>query len=96
MKLLFQGLKEMQDKVINLSTLLEDASSLVEELNQMNISVKVDKDSKKQMSESEMRESLQQLFTTLSEASQNCEAKLLPAITESMLEIFKIFRTIKY
>jgi len=44
--------------------------------------------------ESDMRKRLQQLFITLSEASVHCDARLLPAITESMLEVYKIFRTV--
>lgn len=45
--------------------------------------------------ETEMRERLQQLFITLSEASKECEDSLLPSITKSMLDVYSIFRTIR-
>lgn len=48
------------------------------------------------MEEKEMKESLQQLFITLSEASKSCEPELLPEIAKSMLAIFSIFRTIQF
>lgn len=44
--------------------------------------------------ELEMKKRLQQLFITLSEASKDCEAHLLPSITKAMLELYSIFRTI--
>ena len=47
------------------------------------------------MSENEMRERLQQLFITLLEASKECEPELLPKITQSMLDVYSIFRTIR-
>lgn len=46
--------------------------------------------------ETEMKERLQQLFTRMSEASETCGADLLPSITNSMLEIYKIFRTVQF
>lgn len=47
------------------------------------------------MSEDEMRECLQRLFITLLEASKECEPELLPEITQSMLDVYSIFRTIR-
>ncbi|MDE6052187.1 MAG: hypothetical protein K2G55_00205 [Lachnospiraceae bacterium] len=46
--------------------------------------------------ETDMRERLQQLFITLSEASEECENSLLPSITKAMLDVYSIFRTIRY
>lgn len=46
--------------------------------------------------EADMRERLQQLFIVLSEASKDCEQSLLPSITESMLKVYNVFKTIRY
>lgn len=47
------------------------------------------------MNEEEMRERLKQMFEKLSESSESCEPDKLPDIAKAMLDIYKIFRTIK-